>query len=207
MSCGSLLPGFSVCSDTTVGELRVRGPSLSSGYHGRPELTATRFRDGAFSTGDLGFVHDDQLYVIARTDDRLIVGGRNVDVARSRARDRGGPARQAGQLCGDRSAHGRCPADRPRGRGRPGDRASGSYAESARSPPGDSDSGSTTSSYWPGASFRRRRAAKPSDTGADSSPWMSSPATPGARHHERRWTDAYQRYPSRRPADYVRLSG
>jgi fatty-acyl-CoA synthase len=81
VSCGSLLPGFSVSSDTTVGELRVRGPSLSSGYHGRPELTATRFRDGAFSTGDLGFVHDDQLYVIARTDDRLIVGGRNVDVA------------------------------------------------------------------------------------------------------------------------------
>jgi fatty-acyl-CoA synthase len=76
-----LLPGFSVERDGAVGELRVSGPSLASGYHGQPELTASRFHDGSFSTGDLGFVYDDELYVVARTDDRLIVGGRNIDVA------------------------------------------------------------------------------------------------------------------------------
>jgi fatty-acyl-CoA synthase len=81
VSCGSVLPGFSVSSAGPVGELSVRGPSLASGYRGQAELTATRFEGGAFTTGDLGFLHEDQLYVVARTDDRLIVGGRNVDVA------------------------------------------------------------------------------------------------------------------------------
>jgi len=64
-----------------VGELRVRGPSLANGYHGRPELTADRFRDGELRTSDLGFVHDGEVYVVGRLDDRLIVGGRNIDVA------------------------------------------------------------------------------------------------------------------------------
>ena len=81
MSCGSLLPGFSVSYDGGVGGLSVRGPSLASGYRAQPELTAARFNDGGFATGDLGFVHDDELYVVGREDDRLIVAGRNIDVA------------------------------------------------------------------------------------------------------------------------------
>lgn len=81
VSSGSTLPGFSVECAGPVGELRVRGPSLARGYHGRPELTATRFQDGALHTSDLGFVHDDEVYVVGRLDDRLIVGGRNIDVA------------------------------------------------------------------------------------------------------------------------------
>jgi acyl-CoA synthetase (AMP-forming)/AMP-acid ligase II len=80
VSCGRALPGFSLTSDADVGELRVSGPSLAIGYHDRPELTATRFADGAFTTGDLGFIYEDELYVVGRTDDRLIVGGRNIDV-------------------------------------------------------------------------------------------------------------------------------
>jgi fatty-acyl-CoA synthase len=81
VSCGSLLPGFGVSCDGDVGELRVRGPSIAAGYHGRPALTAARFQDGTFLTGDLGFMHEGELYVVGRTDDRLIVGGRNIDVA------------------------------------------------------------------------------------------------------------------------------
>jgi fatty-acyl-CoA synthase len=81
VSCGRLLPDFSVWDDGAGSELRISGPSLASGYHGRPDLTATRFADGSFTTGDLGFVHEDELYVVGRTDDRLIIGGRNIDVA------------------------------------------------------------------------------------------------------------------------------
>jgi acyl-CoA synthetase (AMP-forming)/AMP-acid ligase II len=81
VSCGALLPGFSVSSDGDAGELRVRGPSIATGYHAQPELTATRLADGGLLTGDLGFFHEDELYVVGRTDARLIVGGRNIDVA------------------------------------------------------------------------------------------------------------------------------
>jgi acyl-CoA synthetase (AMP-forming)/AMP-acid ligase II len=81
VSSGRPLPDFSVWNDGDGSELRISGPSLASGYHGRPDLTASRFADGAFRTGDLGFVHEDHVYVVGRTDDRLIIGGRNIDVA------------------------------------------------------------------------------------------------------------------------------
>ena len=81
VSCGATLPGFSVAYDGTVGELRVDGPSLGLGYHRAPELTAERFTDGGLLTGDVGFVHEGELYVAGRLDDRLIVAGRNIDVA------------------------------------------------------------------------------------------------------------------------------
>jgi acyl-CoA synthetase (AMP-forming)/AMP-acid ligase II len=81
VSSGTPLPGFSVSHPGEVGELLVSGPSLARGYRGQPELTAARFRDGAFATGDLGFMHEGELYVVGREDDRLIVAGRNIDVA------------------------------------------------------------------------------------------------------------------------------
>ena len=58
----------------------ISGPSLGRGYHGQPELTAARFTGTELRTGDLGFVHEGEVYVVGRLDDRLITGGRNVDV-------------------------------------------------------------------------------------------------------------------------------
>lgn len=81
VSCGRPLPGFGVTHAGEVGELLASGPSLALGYHGQPELSAERFRDGRVATGDVGFVHDGELFVAGRLDDRLIVAGRNVDVA------------------------------------------------------------------------------------------------------------------------------
>ncbi|WP_228122192.1 type I polyketide synthase [Saccharothrix syringae] len=62
------------------GEIRVRGPNLMSGYHGRPGATADALPDGWYRTGDLGrFDGDGRLTVTGRVDDLVIRGGLNVD--------------------------------------------------------------------------------------------------------------------------------
>lgn len=72
---GAELPG---APTDRVDEIKVRSRSLAIGYHGDPELTAERFRDGVLHTGDLGFVRDGYLYPVGRTDDLVTVAGRNV---------------------------------------------------------------------------------------------------------------------------------
>jgi acyl-CoA synthetase (AMP-forming)/AMP-acid ligase II len=62
-----------------TGELHVRNPGVTSGYHNLPELTASRIRDGWLATGDLmRRDKDDYFYFLGRTDDLLNVGGENV---------------------------------------------------------------------------------------------------------------------------------
>jgi len=60
-----------------VGRLLVRGPSLMDGYLDQPEATAEVLRDGWLDTGDLGFLHDGQLFLTGRAKDLLILRGRN----------------------------------------------------------------------------------------------------------------------------------
>ncbi|WEO99086.1 AMP-binding protein [Streptomyces sp. FXJ1.172] len=80
VSNGPALPGVRVRAGAAggVAEIQVASPSLASGYHADPERTAARFQDGWLHTGDLGFVHGDELYVLGRADDMLSVGGRKV---------------------------------------------------------------------------------------------------------------------------------
>jgi len=65
--------------DDTEGELVLRNPGILSGYHGMPEETALRIRDGWYYTGDIcrrdreGFY-----YFIGRTDDMFVCGGENI---------------------------------------------------------------------------------------------------------------------------------
>ena len=47
------------------------------GYLGRHEATAQAFPDGWLDTGDLGFIHDGELYLSGRAKDVLILRGRN----------------------------------------------------------------------------------------------------------------------------------
>jgi fatty-acyl-CoA synthase len=63
-----------------LSEIKVSSPSLASGYFGNPELSAERFRDGEFASGDRGFIRDGRLYLVGREDDMLSVAGRNVFV-------------------------------------------------------------------------------------------------------------------------------
>ena len=60
------------------GVLWVRGPSVTRGYFRAPELTAERFEDGWFNTGDYVRIEDGFVRILDRVTDILIVGGFNV---------------------------------------------------------------------------------------------------------------------------------
>jgi fatty-acyl-CoA synthase len=61
-----------------VGELLLRGTSVTPGYYKRPDATAALFRDGWLCTGDLAYLVDGELVLCGRIKDVIIVGGRNV---------------------------------------------------------------------------------------------------------------------------------
>ena len=62
-----------------VGEIVVRGPTVTPGYAGRPDETARAWRGGWFHTGDLGYLDDEgYLYILDRRDDLIVSGGENV---------------------------------------------------------------------------------------------------------------------------------
>ena len=65
-------------SDRHVGELLLRGTSVTPGYYKRPDATAALFHDGWLCTGDLAYTVDGELVLCGRIKDVIIVGGRNV---------------------------------------------------------------------------------------------------------------------------------
>jgi acyl-CoA synthetase (AMP-forming)/AMP-acid ligase II len=72
------------CLPDGVGEIWIDGPCVAAGYWGRPGLSEQIFRarvvddDGIFlRTGDLGFLHDGEVYVTGRIKDVIICNGRN----------------------------------------------------------------------------------------------------------------------------------
>lgn len=80
---GTLLP----CADGAVGEIWVRGPSVAKGYWGKPQISTNVFEATCVSgdpqhrylrTGDLGFLHNAELFVTGRIKELIIVGGRNL---------------------------------------------------------------------------------------------------------------------------------
>jgi amino acid adenylation domain-containing protein/non-ribosomal peptide synthase protein (TIGR01720 family) len=71
-----------VLGDDRVGEICSSGPSIAQGYWRNPEASAQAFiqLDGRtwLRTGDLGFMHEGQLYVSGRLKDMLIIRGQNL---------------------------------------------------------------------------------------------------------------------------------
>ncbi|WP_058533816.1 non-ribosomal peptide synthetase [Legionella saoudiensis] len=74
------------CKPEEVGEIWLSSSSVAHGYWGKPELaeetfTATIKDDTTqtyyLRTGDLGFIHNGQLYVTGRLKDLIIIHGRN----------------------------------------------------------------------------------------------------------------------------------
>jgi fatty-acyl-CoA synthase len=64
--------------DREVGELQLRGTSVTTGYYHRDDVDAERFIDGWLRTGDLAYTVDGELVVCGRIEDLIIVAGRNV---------------------------------------------------------------------------------------------------------------------------------
>lgn len=86
VSCGRVFPGHETkivdpdgnpLQERMVGEILLRGPSVTEGYFEDAEATAATWRDGWLHTGDLGYLADGNLYVCGRTKDLIIVYGRN----------------------------------------------------------------------------------------------------------------------------------
>ena len=64
--------------DRHVGELLIRGTSVTPGYYKREDATTALFHDGWLCTGDLAYLIDGELVLCGRIKDVIIVGGRNV---------------------------------------------------------------------------------------------------------------------------------
>ena len=64
--------------DREVGELEIRGTSVTPGYYKRPDANAELFHDGWLRTGDLAYLLDGEMVMCGRIKDVIIVGGRNV---------------------------------------------------------------------------------------------------------------------------------
>ncbi len=65
--------------DREVGEIVVRGPTVTPGYWRNPEATAQAIRDGWLHTGDLAVVDaEGYVNIVDRKKDMILTGGENV---------------------------------------------------------------------------------------------------------------------------------
>ncbi len=61
-----------------VGEIAISSASLFEGYRNYPEKTREVLEDSWYYSGDLGFVHNGECFVIGRRKDLIIIAGNNI---------------------------------------------------------------------------------------------------------------------------------
>ncbi len=64
-------------ADRRVGEIVMRGPSVTPGYFEDEEKTRAALKDGWLHSGDLGYLDKGRLFVCGRIKELIIVNGRN----------------------------------------------------------------------------------------------------------------------------------
>ncbi|MEO8698299.1 MAG: AMP-binding protein [Acidimicrobiales bacterium] len=67
-----------VRADREVGELQIRGSSVTTGYYKRPEANYELFDGEWLRTGDLAYLVDGEMVMCGRIKDVIIIGGRNI---------------------------------------------------------------------------------------------------------------------------------
>jgi len=60
-----------------VGSVWVAGPNVSFGYINNPDATAGTFSQGWLNTGDMGFIHQGNLFITGRKKDVIFINGIN----------------------------------------------------------------------------------------------------------------------------------
>ncbi len=84
-SCGQSIPGTDVrifgadgveLPRGEVGEVVVRGPNVMVAYWNKPEQTSEVLKDGAYWTGDLGYMDDEgYVFLVDRSKEMIVSGG------------------------------------------------------------------------------------------------------------------------------------
>lgn len=78
-------PPFRICAEGEIGEIWLHGPSVTSGYWENDEATRDAFhadlkeadKTKYLRTGDLGFLHQGNLYITGRIKELIIINGKN----------------------------------------------------------------------------------------------------------------------------------
>ena len=87
VSCGKVLPEHrgeirdeagKVLGEREVGRFFVQGPSVMQGYFNDEEATTAALIDGWLDTGDLAYWIGEELVIVGRAKDMMIINGRNV---------------------------------------------------------------------------------------------------------------------------------
>lgn len=68
-----------VCDSNQIGEITIKGPTVTSGYLKNNSLNDKIFNDGWMKTGDLGLIDEEgNLYIYGRIKNIIISGGQNI---------------------------------------------------------------------------------------------------------------------------------
>ncbi len=88
VSCGRVLPEHELkvvdergneLPERHIGRVLVKGPSMMSGYYANAEETARVIdADGFLDTGDMGYLHEGEIYITGRSKDMILHNGRNI---------------------------------------------------------------------------------------------------------------------------------
>jgi fatty-acyl-CoA synthase len=87
VSSGKIIEGCSIkiaddegndLPEGKVGEILIQSESMFSGYRNYPEKTAEVLKDNWYYSGDQGFLYNNELFVIGRKKDIIIVAGNNI---------------------------------------------------------------------------------------------------------------------------------
>jgi microcystin synthetase protein McyG len=87
VSLGQPIPGATIrivdcqnniLQEKEIGRLQIQGPSVTEGYYQNSELNQKVFQDGGwFATGDLGYLHNGELFITGREKEEIIINAVN----------------------------------------------------------------------------------------------------------------------------------